>query len=412
MEFRNERLSNGLEVVAECDEDAHSLSMGFFVRAGSRDETDGVAGVSHFLEHMAFKGTARRSAEDVNRHFDEIGAHYNAFTSEESTVYYASVLPEHQTECVDVLADIMRPSLRQADFDMEKKVILEEIQMYLDQPPYGMDDRVKSLAFGDHAITRSVLGTSDSIRALTRDQMAAYFTARYSPSNLYVAAAGKMDFDRLVAEVDARCGAWTGAAPQRVLAPVTTRSGFESVQQPSATQQYLLRLGAGPDGEDPDRFAAKLLATIVGDDAGSRMYWDFVDPGLAESATLGHYDYQGVGMYYTWISCMPQDTEAALGGLERLFREIDSEGVGEDELAQAKSKVRSRVVLGGERPRSRLFSVGGNWGHRGEYRSTRDDLRAVDAVTIEDLQRLLKRFPLCSSATIVVGPRDGVAPPP
>ena len=119
-----------------------------------------MAGVSHFLEHMGFKGTPRRSADDVNREFDEIGAHYNAFTSEESTVYYASVLPEYQEASVDLLADIMRPSLRQDDFDMEKNVILEEIQMYLDQPPFGMDDRLKELHFGEHPLARSVLGTS------------------------------------------------------------------------------------------------------------------------------------------------------------------------------------------------------------------------------------------------------------
>ena len=160
MEFRSHTLPNGLEILAEVNDDAHSESVGFFVRTGSRDETDDVAGVSHFLEHMCFKGTPRRSADDVNREFDEIGAHYNAFTSEECTVYYASVLPEYQEASIDILADIMRPSLRQDDFDMEKKVILEEIQMYLDQPPFGMDDRIKELHLGEHPLAKSVLGTS------------------------------------------------------------------------------------------------------------------------------------------------------------------------------------------------------------------------------------------------------------
>ncbi|HMO87170.1 MAG TPA: pitrilysin family protein, partial [Lacipirellulaceae bacterium] len=132
MKFRRQTLDNGLEIVAECNDSAHSLGVGFFVRTGARDETDEVAGVSHFLEHMVFKGTPRRTAEDVNREFDEIGAHYNAFTSEESTVYYASVLPEYQEASIDILADVLRPSLRDEDFAMEKKVILEEIQMYAD----------------------------------------------------------------------------------------------------------------------------------------------------------------------------------------------------------------------------------------------------------------------------------------
>src|SRR6266478_5309269 len=145
MRFLKTTLGNGLEIVAECNDEAHSSALGFFVQTGARDETDDISGVSHFLEHMMFKGTATRSADDVNREFDEIGAHYNAFTSEESTVYYASVLPEYQEPSIDLLADIMRPSLRGEDFDTEKKVILEEIQMYADQPPFGMDDHIKEL---------------------------------------------------------------------------------------------------------------------------------------------------------------------------------------------------------------------------------------------------------------------------
>src|SRR5512137_1763351 len=129
MEFHQHTLQNGLEIVAECNGDAHSAAVGFFVRTGSRDETDAVAGVSHFLEHMMFKGTPTRSADDVNREFDEMGAHYNAFTNEENTVYYASVLPEHQIPALELLADILRPSLREDDFETEKQVILEEIQM-------------------------------------------------------------------------------------------------------------------------------------------------------------------------------------------------------------------------------------------------------------------------------------------
>src|SRR5262245_55924972 len=208
MEVRNHRLEHVLEIIAETNDEAHSASVGFFVRTGSRDETDKVAGVSHFLEHMCFKGTPRRSADDVNREFDEIGAHYNAFTSEECTVYYASVLPEYQEGSIDILADIMRPSLRDDDFDMEKKVILEEIQMYLDQPPFGMDDRIKELHLGRHPLARSVLGTSQSITDLSRAQMQKYFIQRYSPGNMFVAAAGRVDFAALIEQVAARCADW------------------------------------------------------------------------------------------------------------------------------------------------------------------------------------------------------------
>jgi predicted Zn-dependent peptidase len=411
LEFNSHRLPNGLEIVAEANEDAHSASVGFFVRTGARDETDKVAGVSHFLEHMCFKGTPRRSADDVNREFDEMGAHYNAFTSEESTVYYASVLPEYQEASVDLLSDILRPSLRQDDFDVEKKVILEEIKMYLDQPPFGMDDRIKELHLGKHPLARSVLGTSESISALTRDEMHGYFASRYSPGNMFVAAAGRIDFPALVEQVAARCGSWQPQAAPRELPTSTPVRRFEAVHRPAATQQYVLQLSDAPASEDDDRYAAKLLATVLGDETGSRMYWALTDSGLAESASLGHYEYQGHGMFYTWLSCEPEKAEENLRRLDALYREMEAGGVTDEELEQAKNKVKARVVLSSERPRSRMFNVGGNWLQRREYRTVADDIDALDRVTVADIRRVLERFPLTAYSTVTVGPLEMVRPP-
>ncbi|MEM6328880.1 MAG: pitrilysin family protein [Planctomycetota bacterium] len=411
MEFRHHKLENGLEIVAECNPRAHSSALGFFVCAGSRDEADEVAGVSHFLEHMAFKGTPRRTAEDVNREFDELGAHYNAYTSEEHTVYYASVLPEHQAACVDLLGDILRPSLREEDFEMEKKVILEEIQMYLDQPPYGMDDRVKQLCFGDHPVVRSVLGSAQSIEALTADQMRGYFQTRYSPGAITLAAAGKIDFDGLVEQAQQACGGWQPCDTQRASPPPGEATRFQAVANDAATQQYVLWLTEGPDAADADRYAAKLLATAVGDDSGSRMYWELVDPGVVESCSLGHYEYEGVGMFYTWMAGAAADIEPNLERLQGVMLDAQQRDLTQQELDRARNKVRSRVVLGSERPRSRLFSVGGNWVQRREYRSTADDVEQLNAVTIADTRRVLDRFPLCRGAMITVGPSDDVRPP-
>jgi predicted Zn-dependent peptidase len=404
-------LENGLEIVAETNDDAHSMSVAFLVRAGSRDESDEVAGVSHFLEHMCFKGTPRRSADDVNREFDEIGAHYNAFTSEECTAYYASVLPEYQEQSVDLLSDILRPSLRPDDFDMEKKVILEEIQMYLDQPPFGMDDRIKLLHLGGHPLARSVLGTSDSITDLSPQQMRDYFSSRYSADNVFVAAAGRVDFDALLQQVAARCGGWAPSAPGREISPSVSRPQFEVVHRPTATQQYVLALADAPAAEDTDRFAAKLLATIIGDDSGSRMYWELVDPGLAETASLGHYEYLGVGMFYTWLACEPELAEENLERLNEIFRQVEADGITHDELRQAKNKVKARVVLGSERPQNRLFNVGGNWLQRREYRTVADDLQSLDDVTLDDLHTVLQNYPLTRYSTITIGPRSEVRRP-
>src|SRR5205823_12213907 len=172
-------LANGLEIIAEPSPSARSVALGFFVRTGARDETAEVSGVSHFLEHMVFKGTPHRTALDVNRDFDRIGAHYNAYTSEENTVFYAAVLPEYLPDAVDILADILRPSLRTEDFDMEKNVIIEEIGMYEDQPVWSAYDNAKREHFADHPLGQSILGTVASIQALKRDQMHEYFERRY-----------------------------------------------------------------------------------------------------------------------------------------------------------------------------------------------------------------------------------------
>src|SRR5438552_4400825 len=166
MPFHSHKLANGLQLIGETSPSARSVSLGFFVRTGSRDETPEVSGVSHFLEHMVFKGTPRRSADDVNKDFDRIGANYNAFTSEENTVFYAAVLPEYLPQAGDILADILRPSLRNEDFDMEKKVIIEEIGMYDDQPMMSAYDRAKRIYFADHPLGNTILATKESLAAL------------------------------------------------------------------------------------------------------------------------------------------------------------------------------------------------------------------------------------------------------
>ncbi|NBT13232.1 MAG: insulinase family protein, partial [Planctomycetia bacterium] len=208
MRFRHERLANGLDVIAEVTDGGLSTSVGFFVKTGARDETDALWGASHFLEHMIFKGTADLSGDEINRRFDWMGAAANAFTSEEDTVYHAAVLPEQQHEAVSLLARMMRPALREEDFRTEKLVILEEIRMYDDQPPFGADDRCRAAYFAGHPLARSVLGTIDSITALDVNAMRDYHRRRYAPDNIVLAATGAVDFAALVESARRHCGDW------------------------------------------------------------------------------------------------------------------------------------------------------------------------------------------------------------
>ena len=286
MPFLHERLDNGLDVVAETSPAALSTSVGFFVKTGSRDETDALWGTSHFLEHMVFKGTPDLPGDEINRRLDRMGASANAFTSEEDTVYYAIVLPEQQPEAVELLARMMRPALRDEDFATEKLVILEEIRMYDDQPPFGADERCRAAFFGGHPLARSVLGTVESIQALPVEAMRDYHRRRYAPGNMVLAATGAVDFPALVAAARRLCGDWEPQPAAERLEPVPAAAASRDlVVRPTAALEYAVRMSAGPDERSADRFAAKLLATVLGDSSGSRLYWAFVDSGVAEQAS-------------------------------------------------------------------------------------------------------------------------------
>ncbi|MCY2992612.1 MAG: pitrilysin family protein [Planctomycetota bacterium] len=404
MEFREHTLANGLEIVAECNPKAYSTALGFFVKTGSRDEQDDNHGVSHFLEHMVFKGTARRSAADVNRELDEIGSHSNAFTSEEQTVYYAAFLPEFQDRALELLSDILRPALREDDFEMEKKVILEEIAKYEDQPPFGAHEKCMALHFGSHPLGRSILGTTASVSALTRDRMLAYFRQRYSPRNIALVASGHVNFERLISLLELYCGAWEPFEAPRLTPPALPHRGAQVIHKDTATQQYVIQLANAPGSADEARYAARLLATILGDSSGSRLYWELFDRGLAECAVMETCDYQGAGIFMTYLCCDPEDTPDNLESIDQILRQAHADGVTAAELAQATSKLRSHIVLQAERPANRLFSVGNNWIQRRQYRTVREVVRSYEAVTPADIAAVLERYPLTVNTTVAVGP--------
>ena len=407
MPFLHERLDNGLEVVAETSPAALSTSVGFFVKTGSRDETDALWGTSHFLEHMVFKGTPDLPGDEINRRLDRMGASANAFTSEEDTVYYAIVLPEQQPEAVELLARMMRPALREEDFATEKLVILEEIRMYDDQPPFGADERCRAAFFGGHPLARSVLGTVESIQALPVEAMRDYHRRRYAPGNMVLAATGAVDFPALVAVARRLCGAWEPQPAAERLIPVPAAAvSRESIVRPTAALEYAVRMSAGPDERSADRFAAKLLATVLGDSSGSRLYWALVDSGVAEQASLHHHEFLDAGLFVTQLSCDADDTDGLLDQILEIYGDAAAGGITAAEFGQARNKVASRVVLSGERPRRRLFEVGGEWAHAQVYRSVADALRIVESLTRDDLHRVAATWPLTgTAATVLAGPR-------
>jgi predicted Zn-dependent peptidase len=404
-------LKNGLQIIGETSPSARSAALGFFVRTGSRDETPEVSGVTHFLEHMVFKGTPRRTALDVNRDFDRIGANYNAFTSEENTVFYAAILPEYLPQAVDILADILRPSLRVEDFDMEKNVIIEEIGMYEDQPMWSAYDHAKRVYFADHPLGNTILGTPESIRALKRDQMHSYFERRYVAPNITVVAAGNFDWPRFVFLIEEHCGGWkVGPVGRKGIRETHGSQAFQVLTRGKVAQEHVFLISPGPMADSPLRHAADTLALAVGDDSGSRLYWALVDPGLADSADCSFHDYEGAGSFYTSFSCEPGRAQEDLALVREVLHDVQRKGITEEELQQAKSKICSRVVRGSERPMGRMQAIGMAWTYLHQYRTVDDELQAFDAVNLKMIREVLDRYPIDQVTTLALGPLETLSP--
>lgn len=405
-QFQQYTLDNGLTILAETNGDAHTAAVGFFVKTGARDETPELMGVSHFLEHMMFKGTDRRSAEDVNREFDEIGANYNAYTSHEQTVYHAHVLPEVLPHAVDLFSDMLRPALRTDDFDTEKQVIIEEIGMYDDRPEWRLQDRLLEEHYGEHGLGYRVLGTTQTVGELTADQMRTYFNQRYSPDNIVVSAAGRVDFEALCKDLEARCGGWRPADASRAYAdPVEADKRIE-LREASVHRHYLAMLCPGPAAQDELRYPAKVLADVLGDHDGSRLYWALVDPGLADEADFSFWPHDQTGAFMAYVSCEPERSQAVEAKLLETIDAVTGQGfdISAQEVQRAMNKLVTRGTLQGERPAGRMQALGAKWQYHGRYISLDEEMDALSAVTVDDLEKVVVAYPFKPRTLVMLGP--------
>jgi predicted Zn-dependent peptidase len=387
------RLANGLTIIAEVDPAAHTMAAGYFVRTGGRDEPTALMGVSHFLEHMMFKGSASVQAQDVNRRFDDIGAEHNAFTTIDMTAYHAHVLPDRQDQAIALLSDLLRPALRDSDFDEERKVILEEIAMYDDNPFWPLYERASEAFHGDNPLGHRVLGTPESIKAMDVQGMRDYFRARYSPDKTVLALAGRVDLDAAIRVAEAELGHVPPQSPRDLRNPSGHRRTDFTIESAKATRHYLLGLAPGPSARDEDRYAFMVLCQVLSDADSGRLHWALVEPGLADSADVSLDMHDDCGDVLVSATCDPEDGAEVESILVRELERI-AEGAADDELAAVRAKVATMVTLAGERPSGRMRRLGGNWAHGLPYRSLAEELRQIEAVTVADTRRVAQRFPL------------------
>lgn len=392
IQFQERVLPNGLRVIAEVDPAAHTAAAGFFVRTGARDEAPGVMGVSHFLEHMMFKGTDRVSADELNQRFDAMGARNNAYTSSEMTCFYAHVLPERTLDAARLLGEMMRPALRQKDFDTEKGVILEEIAMYKDNPFWVLYEACLERHYANHPLGHRVLGTEQTITDLTSEAMREYFQNRYSADNTVVALAGQVDFDACCEAIGEVCGSWraTGARRDPNLPPVTD-SELE-LHDANVSRGYTILVTPGPSVEDDRRYAAALLSQVLGAPDNSRLHWALIETGLAEEAQASFDAHDGLGEFFVYASGDPD----RLGEIRAVIdRELETliDSVTEDDLERLRAKLATGVTLGGERPADRMQRLGRQWTLRGTYTTLEEELERINRVTLGELRAVYEAFP-------------------
>jgi predicted Zn-dependent peptidase len=412
-------LPGGLRVVTEQLPAVRSVAFGIWAGVGSRDEDVSHAGATHYLEHLLFKGTARRSALDISAAMDAVGGELNAFTAKEYTCYYARVLDEDLPLAIDVLSDMVTGSLlAPREVDAERGVILEEIAMNEDDPADLVHEAFTAQLFGDTPLGRPILGTVESINAISRDRIAEHYRARYTPDNLVVAAAGNLDHDRVVELTRAAFGQLLTSdatpVPPRLSGPagatadgsVAQGTGVRLLSRP--VEQANLVLGcAGLARTDPRRFALGVLNAALGGGMSSRLFQEVREKrGLAYSVYSFSSQHADTGQWGVYAGCLPAKTEEVLAICQDEVGKVIDAGLTDEELDRGKGQLRGSIVLGLEDPSSRMSRLGKSELVYPRLEPVGEILAEIDAVTHDQVREVAALILGQRKALAVVGPFD------
>jgi predicted Zn-dependent peptidase len=383
-------LDSGLRVVTEVVSSVRSVALGLWVRTGSRDETPAQAGVSHFLEHLLFKGTKRYSAIEIAEIFDGLGASVNAATGKESTNLYARFLDTHTEEAFDLLAEmLLGPTY--PEIDSEREVVLEEIAMYEDEPQDKVHDVLDRAVFGGHPLGRRVLGEAEVISSIPIPEIDAYHRARYTGANIVVAAAGNVDHDAIV-ELTRRHVEPPAAAGDGAAFEAPQRDGAQVAFQQKDTEQFHVCFGGpGIDRADERRYALTILDAVFGGSTSSRLFREVREKrGLAYAVGSYTQQYVDSGMIGLYVGTREDNVEEACGIIGRELASIHAEGITDEELARAKEHVKGRMVLSSESTAARMGRIGKALLFDTPLLTLDELLEKVDAVTGEEIAELAR----------------------
>ena len=393
MHYQLTTLDNGLRVISETMPDIRSVAVGCWVDTGTRDEQSNEAGASHFLEHLLFKGSEAMSAREISEAFDAMGAQSNAFTSKEQTCYWARLLDEDLAAGLDLLAEMLqRPAFRIDEIDSERQVVIEEINMNEDDPTDTAHEQFFQAVFQGHALERPVLGTRESVRAMSREDIHGYWKSRYNAESVVVAVAGAVDHDETVALIEDRFGDWAGGGVAHESREPDAKSRVKVVERDTEQANIVLG-GIGIDRSDPDRFAAAVFNHILGGGMSSRLFQKIrEEEGLAYAIYSFGMQFAETGAWGVYVGTTPGMAETAMGLIDSELEQVVSTGVSESEVTRAQGSLRGGLAISVEDANSRMTTLGRAEITGIEHLSTDERIARIGAVTAGDVHRIAQRM--------------------
>jgi predicted Zn-dependent peptidase len=406
MFYRKTVLDNGITVISEPMDSVRSITLGIWFAVGSRDESAPEAGMSHFMEHMMFKGTPTRSARSISEEFDRFGAELNAFTSKEYTAYYSRFVDEHLNRAFEVLADmVVNSNLDDPSCTSEREVVIEEIARMEDSPDDQIHELFSHALWPAHPIGLPILGSRDTVGGFDNSQSVAFRSRHYLTGNTVVAAAGNVDHDELVALAETKL-AELSAGP-RSTRPVAQAAGCSRLTVlPKETEQAHICYGvATMNAHHPDRFALSLLDGVLGGGMASRLFQEIREKrGLAYAVYSYSALYQDTGEFAVYAGTRPSNAEEVVELIRAELDRVANEGVTPDELDRVRQAATGHLVLGMESTRNRMQRLGKNEVTGGEILSADEIMERFNAVTMDDVRRVSAEVLSAEKALAVIGP--------
>ncbi len=391
--FRKDTLANGIRVVSETLPKSRSVSIGVWVKIGSRHEPAALGGISHFIEHMFFKGTEKRTAKDIAIEMDSLGGEMNAFTSQEATTFYVKVLDEHLPKAIDLLADILLSSrFAPAEMEKERKVILEEIKGVEDSPDDYIHELFTGTVWHDNALGRPILGTRDTIKALTHKDLLAYIENYYSPKEIVISAAGNFNHDRMVAMLNASFGMFSraGIAKEEPL-PSFRQAVLVKKKQ---LEQVQVCLGCkGLNYTHEDRYAISALNAVLGGSMSSRLFQEVREQSALAYSIYSYISFhRDTGLFTVYAGTDPSNALEVVKIVMRELRRIKEEGITPAEESRIKNQLKGNLVLSLESSNSHMSRIARQEMYFGKHLTVDEIIRGVEKVTAEQVQQLARQL--------------------